>query len=67
MELVALYYTENHPDRDRTFIGIFSSEEKAQAAMRSHMAAEQKRLPYASIREWDYTFDEAILDNYWSG
>jgi hypothetical protein len=60
--LTALYYTESHPDRQRTFLGIFSSEEKAKTAMLRHMVAENLRLPNASIGEWNYTFDEAVLD-----
>jgi len=60
--LCALTYTEGHPDRERTFLGIFSSEDNAKVIMREHMAQEQARLPHASIREWHYTFDETTLD-----
>lgn len=61
--LFALYYTESHPDRQRTFLGIFSSEEKAKEAMLRHMAREKELLPRASIGEWNYTFDEAVIDD----
>ena len=60
--LYSLTYTESHPDRDRTFLGIFSSEERAKVAMLEHMRQEKLSLPNAHIAEWDYSFDEAILD-----
>lgn len=60
--LISLCYTESHPDRQRTFLGIFSSEERAKEAMLRHMRQEKLALPLASIGEWNYTFDEAVLD-----
>ena len=60
--LISLSYTEGHPDRDRTFLGFFSSEDKAKLAMNEHMKAEQTRLPSSYIAECHYTFDEAVLD-----
>lgn len=61
-ELIVVYYTESHPDRDRTFIGIFSSEEKAQKAQDAHMAREKARLPDAYIGDSCYTWDSAVVD-----
>lgn len=60
--LISLTYIESHPDRERTFLGIFSSEAKATEAMNRHMLREKMRLPRASIGEWNYYFDEAELD-----
>jgi hypothetical protein len=60
--LISLSYTEGHPDRCRTFLGIFSTMERAREAMGRHMSNEKQRLPYARISRWNYTFDEARLD-----
>ena len=58
----AAWYEENHPDKERDFLGIFSSEEKAQAACDSHMKSEKKRLPHANIGENDYIIRGCMLD-----
>lgn len=58
MILYALYYTENHPDRERSFLGIYESEELAKKALLIDLGLEQKRLPEAHISESDYTIDE---------
>jgi hypothetical protein len=63
--LISLSYTEGHPDKCRTFLGIFSTMERAQEAMGRHMSSEKQRLPYASIGEWNYDFNEAQLDAWW--
>lgn len=61
--LIALTYIESHPDKCRTFLGIFSTEEKAMEKMRQHMAYEKQNLPYANISEYNYYFDETELDS----
>ena len=62
----AVLYVESHPDKERTFLGVFSSEEKAQKAIDEHMAAEKARLPRASIGSWNYSIFEGKLDErYW--
>jgi hypothetical protein len=60
---IALYYTESHQDRDRTFLGIFSKTELAKKKMQQHMTVEKARLPCASIDTWNYSFDEAVVDD----
>jgi len=58
----AVTYVESHPDKDMTFLGVFSSEEKAEEAMCKHMAQEKVRLPRAYISESNYHFHECILN-----
>lgn len=58
----AVLYTENHPDKDRTFLGVFSTEEKAKEAIARHMAAEKARLPRAYISDMDYDIFEGLVD-----
>ena len=66
--LTALVYVENHPDRHVTFLGVFTSREKAETARDLHLRMEQARLPGARISEYDYSFYEGILDldTWWS-
>lgn len=59
----AALYTESHRDKMQTFLGIFSSEERAQAACDEHMVAEKRRLPRASIGSWNYQIFESELDS----
>ena len=61
--LISLSYTENHPDRERTFLGIFSSKEKAQEAQDEHDAWRRKSLPQLGKREHGfYHWDEVEID-----
>lgn len=62
--LYALHYTESHPDRETRFLGVFSTEEKAETARREHMSSEKASLPRASISEWNYTICETELDGW---
>lgn len=61
-ELVVVIYTENHRDRQQTFIGIFSSRDKAAEAAEKHRAREQARLPGARISKADYFYYHCQLD-----
>lgn len=62
--LIALVYTENHPDRETTFLGIFSSEEKAQKARDNHDAMRKATLPQLGNRiHGFYFFHESELDS----
>jgi hypothetical protein len=61
--LIALYYTESHPDRYRTFLGIFSSQELAEKKMAEHMRLEKRMYPQAYIDKYNYSFNKAELDN----
>lgn len=58
----AVLYTESHPDRAVTFLGVFSTEEKAQKAIDKHMADEKARLPHASINTWNYRIYAGSID-----
>lgn len=60
--LIALIYTESHPDKEQTFLGIFDSEDKAREAMEAHMAFEKARLPQAYISKFCYDFHESYLN-----
>ncbi len=60
--MFTVIYTESHPDRESRFIGVFSTEEKADAARDRHMASEKASLPRASINEWNYSICESDLD-----
>lgn len=62
MILYSLYYAENHPDRERRFLGTYESKEKAQKALLTDLQVEQERLPHAHISERDYTIDEWDTD-----
>lgn len=61
-EHYAVLYTESHPDRETTFLGVFSSEEKAKEAIQRHMSAERSRLPHARIDEYNYQIFEGEID-----
>lgn len=58
----AVWYVENHPDKELTFIGVFSTEKKAQEAMEKHLADEQRHIPNANVSSSDYTIAECDLD-----
>lgn len=58
----AVLYTESHPDKAVTFLGVFSTEEKAQKAIDKHMADEKARLPRASISPWNYRIYAGAVD-----
>lgn len=50
------YRIEDHPDREMTFLGVFTSEEKAQEACDRHCATKSYH------RDWEYTVRECALD-----
>ena len=65
-EHYAVLYTESHPWKETTFLGVFSSEAKAKEAIQRHMSAERSRLPHARIDEYNYQIFEGEIDqSYW--
>jgi len=62
----AVLYTENHPDKFTTFLGVYSSEEAANEAIEEHMHDERLRLPNGNITHSDYQiFYGEIDERYW--
>lgn len=52
----AAWRIEGHPDKEMTFLGVFTSEELAQAACDTHCATK----PYH--KDWEYSIREGVLD-----
>ena len=61
--LHAVIYVESHYDKQLTFLGVFSTEEKAEAARDSHMESEQLALPRASINKYNYSIYGTEVDS----
>ncbi len=57
-----LYRTESHRDRITTFLGVFSSEEKAKEAMARNQKLGVSTYRPAGYPAWEYDIVEAILN-----
>jgi len=64
--LYAVLYTEDHPDRERTFLGVYGSPELAETAIERHICSETARLPSALMAQHNYEVFEGELNSlYW--
>lgn len=63
----AVLYTENHRERQTTFLGVYDTEEGADFAIETHLTSEQLRLPHANVTQGDYqVFEGEINSRWWS-
>lgn len=61
-QVFAVLYTESHRDKMTTFLGVYTTEAKAEEAIERHMTDEKARLPRASIHRSNYQVFDSTLD-----
>lgn len=59
----AVYRQESHPDKEVTFLGIFSSEAKAEEAIARHRATGKSPYYPDGWPEYEYAIRECTLDS----